>query len=247
MSKARESMDSMLTADATPQTAKSGSVILKSGNRRHILVSPIRERTKLGEYYEQKTSNELPVGGFDPTQAPYREGNTEFIKMRNGQDRAVRRYDPADNEYKFTQLGKSFYSRLKRNYVVQLPVKIRGRRKDGRYYNIKSTLPISKMGVAAQRTSKIKEIVSAKLNLDEPLYEVSQEEWSYDHGASGSWIVNEESVGIIDPDTQETIIALDRRVGTAPYSLSQLPFSEDLLPEAFQDCDAASHANSPFS
>ena len=58
--------------------------------------------------------------------------------MRNGEERVVRRYDQADNEYKLTALGKSFYSRLKRNYVVQLPVTIRGKRKDGSYYNIKS-------------------------------------------------------------------------------------------------------------
>ena len=197
----------MLTANVKLHNTKSGSVLLKSGNRRHTLVNTTGERTALGEYYEQKSSNELPVGGFDPTQAPFREGNTEYIKMRSGEERAVRRYDPADNEYKFTKLGKNFYSRLKRNYVVQIPVKVKGKRKDGSYYNIKSTLPISKMGVdriemplnltAAQRTARIKEIISAKLNLDEPLYEVSQEEWVYDSDAQGSWVINEESVGII--------------------------------------------------
>ena len=154
----------MLTADVNPHNTKSGSVLLKSGNKRHILVNTTGERTALGEYYEQKSSNELPVGGFDPTQSSYREGNTEYIKMRSGEERAVRRYDPADKEYKFTKLGKSFYARLKRNYVVQIPVKVKGKRKDGSYYNIKSTLPISKMGVdriemplnltAEQRTTK---------------------------------------------------------------------------------------------
>ena len=176
----------MLTANVKLHNTKSGSVLLKSGNRRHTLVNTTGERTALGEYYEQKSSLELPVGGFDPTQSSYREGNTEYIKMRSGEERAVRRYDPADNEYKFTKLRKNFYSRLKRNYVVQIPVKVKGKRKDGSYYNIKSTLPISKMGVnriemplnltADQRIAQIKEIISAKLNLDEPLYEVSQEE-----------------------------------------------------------------------
>ena len=137
----------MLAANVKLHNTKSGPVLLKSGNRRHTLVSTTGERTALGEYYEQQSSNELPVGGFDPTQSSYREGNTEFIKMRSGEEPAVRRYDPADNEYKFTKLGKSFYSRLKRNYVVQIPVKVKGRRKDGSFYNIKSTLPISKMGV----------------------------------------------------------------------------------------------------
>ena len=63
-----------------------------------------------------------------------------------------------------------------------------------------------------------------RLNLDEPLYEVSQEEWVYDSDAQGSWVVNEQSVGIINPVTQETIIALDRRVGSMPYLLSQTAF-----------------------
>ena len=90
-------------------------MILRSGNRKHILVNPTGERTNLGEYYEQKTINESPFGGFDFTQSPFREGNTEFIKKRNGEERAVRRYSVADNEYKLTVLGKSFYSRLKRN------------------------------------------------------------------------------------------------------------------------------------
>ena len=132
MLNAKQSIDQMLTANVNLHSTKSGSVLLKSGNRRHTLVNTTGERTALGEYYEQKSSNELPAGGFDPTQAPFREGNTEFIKMRSGEERAVRRYDPADNEYKFTKLGKSFYSRLKRNYVVQIPVKVKGKRRMGR-------------------------------------------------------------------------------------------------------------------
>ena len=131
----------MLTANAKPQ---SGSVILKSGNKRHTLLNSQGERTALGEYYEQKSNDELPVGGFDPTQAAFREGTAEFIKMRNGEDRVVRRYDPAENEYKFTKLGKSFYSRLKRNYVVQIPVMVKGKRKDGSYYNIKPGFPFQR-------------------------------------------------------------------------------------------------------
>ena len=52
----------MVAANARPQTTKGGSVVLKSGNKRHTLVSTTGERTNLGEYYEQKTANELPGG-----------------------------------------------------------------------------------------------------------------------------------------------------------------------------------------
>ena len=73
----------MLAGNARPQSTKGGSVILKTGNKRHTLVNNQGERTALGEYYEQKSSDELPVGGFDPTQSSYREGNTEFINMKS--------------------------------------------------------------------------------------------------------------------------------------------------------------------
>lgn len=137
MSTAKQSIDSMLTDNVNPHNTKSGSVILRSGTKRLTLVTSTRERTALGEYYEQKSRNELPVGGFDPTQASYREGNTEFIRMRSGEERTVRRYDPVDNEYKFTKLGKSVYSRLKRNYVVQIPVMIKGKVLDRAVQDVK--------------------------------------------------------------------------------------------------------------
>ena len=224
--KATESIDNMLVAGNTPRDTKGGSVILGQGARYHQLINTTGEKTRLGEYYETKTGQDLPVGGFDPRQSPYRLGDTEYIKMRNGEEKVTRRYSPVENQFNFTALGKSFYSRIKRSYVVQIPVKVKGKRKNGTYYNIKSTIPISKLGVdriemplnlsRQQRDVKIKDIVKSQLNLDEPLYEVSQEEWTYDEGA---WIINEETVGR-DPDNGEMVIALDRRTGTAPYSLS---------------------------
>ena len=244
--KAKESIDSMLAAGVAPRDTRGGAVILKTGARYHALVTTAGDKTKLGTYWEEKTSEELPVGGFDPTQSPFRQGDVEYIRMRSGQERAVRRYSPVDNEYKFTALGKSFYSRLKRSYVVQIPVTIKGRRKNGTHYNVKSTMPVSKMGLdqitiplnltPAQRDSKIKEIVKRQLNLAEPLYEVSQEKWKYDAASEGAWVINEETVAR-DPDNGEMVVALDRRTGTAPYSLSQLSYSEDLCEEAFIDID----------
>ena len=245
--KAKQSIDTMLAAGVTPRDTKGGAAILKgAGARYHQLISTTGEKTRLGEYYESKTGKELPVGGFDPRTSPYRQGDTEYIRMRNGEERAIRRYSPAENQFQFTALGKSFYSRIKRSYVVQIPVKVKGKRKNGTYYNIKSTLPIAKLGLdriemplnlsREQRDTRIKDMVKRQLNLDEPLYEVSQEEWTYDTLSEGAWIINEETVGR-DPDNGEMVVAIDRRTGTAPYSLSQLPYSDDVCAEAFMDLD----------
>ena len=59
MLKVKQSIDQMLTANVNLHSTKSGSVLLKSGNKRHTLVSTTGERTALGSYYEQQSSNEL--------------------------------------------------------------------------------------------------------------------------------------------------------------------------------------------
>lgn len=123
--KAKESIDTMLAAGVTPRDTKGGAVILKGqGVRYHQLISTTGEKTRLGKYFEDKSEQELPVGGFDPRQAPYRQGDTEYIRMRNGEEKAIRRYSPAENQLQFTALGKSFYSRVKRAYIIQIPVKV---------------------------------------------------------------------------------------------------------------------------
>ena len=87
----------MLAAGVTPRDTRGGAVILKTRARYHQLISNTGEKTRLGEYYEAKAGQELPVGGFDPKQSPYREGATEHIPMRNGEQKVTRRYSPVEN------------------------------------------------------------------------------------------------------------------------------------------------------
>ena len=70
----------MLAANARPQSTKSGSVILKTGSKRHTLLNSQGERTALGGYYEQKNSDELPMGGFDPTFVLFSKSDTHTFE-----------------------------------------------------------------------------------------------------------------------------------------------------------------------
>ena len=98
--KSKASIDSMLSSGVEARNTKGGAVILKGqGARYHTLLSTTGEKTRLGEYYETKTGKELPVGGFDPRQSPYREGDTEYIKMRNGEHKVTRRYCIVDKKF----------------------------------------------------------------------------------------------------------------------------------------------------
>ena len=44
-------------------------------------------------------------------------------------------------------MGKSFSCTLRRNYLVQVPVKVDGKCKDGSSYTLKTWLPIEKLGL----------------------------------------------------------------------------------------------------
>ena len=65
---------------------------------------------------------------------------------------------------------------------------------------------------------------------------MSRETWEYDDASDGAWTIHEETVAR-DPDSGEMVVALDRRVGTAPLSASELPFAEHLCAEAFESHD----------
>ena len=173
-------IDAFVAAGLQTRTTSAGAVIARQGTRFQTLVDTAGQRTEVGCFYEQATASDLPVGGFDSSQAPTRSGDTEHIRMRSGEQRATRRWDPARQDFIFTDLGRSYYSCLKRNYVMQVPVRIIGTRKDGSKYYIRSTLPVARLGVdrvtmplnlsAAQRTERAKQIVRGQLDLSSPLY-----------------------------------------------------------------------------
>ena len=77
-------------------------MIARQGTRFQTLVDVRGSKTAAGAYYEAHTGLGLSVGGFDTSQAPFREGDTEYITMRNGQHRITRKWSPVDGEYKFT-------------------------------------------------------------------------------------------------------------------------------------------------
>ena len=107
-------IDSFIASQAAPTRVSSGAVIARQGTRFQTLVTADGELTAAGTYYQANTNQDLPVGGlgFDNQQAPTRSGDTEYITMRDGSQRATRRWDPATQDYKFTALGRRFFGRF---------------------------------------------------------------------------------------------------------------------------------------
>ena len=84
-------IDAFVAAGLQTRTTSAGAVIARQGTRFQTLVDASGERTAAGRYFEQASTQDLPVGGFDTSQAPMRSGDTEFVSMRNGEQRATRR------------------------------------------------------------------------------------------------------------------------------------------------------------
>ena len=132
-------------------------------------------------------------------QVATRTGNVESIRLRDGARGVTRRWDEATGEYNFTRLGNQYSKTLRRSYIATVPVNIRGRRKDGSSYDIKSSMPVSKLGLlpttiplnmtSPRRREKVREMVTKEL--PDILYEQSDEVWTLD--TTGSWSIHEET------------------------------------------------------
>ena len=68
------------------------NTLLRSGNKYITLVSKSGELTPAGRYYQQQTGTPLEPAGYNLTQTPVREGNTEFVTLRSGRKVKKRAY-----------------------------------------------------------------------------------------------------------------------------------------------------------
>ena len=81
-----------------------------------------------------------PSRQFDDSQPLIREGASDFILLRSGVKKLVRALAP-DGNYHLTKLGKAFFKEKYTEWLAHVPVRIRGRRKNGRGYERLDYLP----------------------------------------------------------------------------------------------------------
>jgi hypothetical protein len=240
----REALDALIAAGVTPsRLVGSEGIALVQGERRIRLVTDDGAPTKQGWYWEQRTGERLPAGGFMQQEA-VREAGTETIRLRDGSKGVTRRWNEARGDWDFTRLGTKFYTTLRRNYVVSVPVKVQGKRRDGSSYEYRAHIFVQKNGLTArelplrlrspERDERVRELVQEEIPADGVLYEVSEEKWVLDR--RGGWKVSEETVGT-HPDTgeAEAHVVLDRRLGAKPLPPPGLLFPEAVCPEAYEE------------
>ena len=228
------------------QGKKSGDYILRFGGGGYKVLLKDGVLTEAGEY-AKGLGLDLPEEGYDLNEVPTRKGRTDYLTVKNKLS-ALRTLDPITGDYKYTALGRKYYRSQKKEYVVSIPVTVRGKRLNGSEYIIRGFMPATALGVPKimqnasltqrQRVSKIKSEVLKNfadhryLNGELVLNEVSDELYTY--ARDREWRISELNTSV---DGGSVDAVLDRPLQKLPKIYPLVPNPLDLLDEAIEWVD----------
>ena len=108
----RAALDAAIEAGTEPKQNRrqSGRLMLHLGNRKYLTLADSRGKLSAnGRYFFSKSGREPPVSGFDPNTKVIKRGPTEFIRMLNGEEKQIRRWDAGKSDFNYTQLGCEYF------------------------------------------------------------------------------------------------------------------------------------------
>ena len=131
----RTAVDQSVLDGQVPRAPRSGIglVLPGSGRTRKVLVDQAGKLTAAGDHYYKSTNQQAPRQ-FDFAQQPERKGRSLFIRMLDGTQKAISRYDAVERSFKPTALGKRFLANRKDSYTVLFPSRVDLTRKNGSIY-----------------------------------------------------------------------------------------------------------------
>jgi hypothetical protein len=247
-------LSNFIGSGATMVHAKGSSQasFLKLGSKRLRLTTETGALTEGGKAYQAHLGRELPPHGFDMNQTPIRTGNVETIRMRDGTQKTVRRWNSA-GVFKYTGMGNRFFSNQQEEAVVQIPIIRKGpSRNEKGSYEIFELAPVAKFGFGnalttpndKKRDEKIKAQILAGFDVplvkggkapdykNHPIWTESTEKTYYN--PEGEWRI---VVLMTTPGKPPKTHVIKRALGAKPLSASDLPFPEAICDEAFVFAD----------
>jgi hypothetical protein len=119
----KRSLEAAIAAQVQPKYLKTGRglVLEVPGQPRRRLIDNGGTLTAAGKTYYELLGEEAPKRPFEKSQVPKRVGAQLRIRMADGQEQAVRRWDNVRRRWNFTKLGREFYKESVDRYVVTLP------------------------------------------------------------------------------------------------------------------------------
>ncbi len=120
----KTALDAAIAAGAQPSAPRSGlGLVVKTPAGRFRTLVDKKGLTPAGNYYYDK-SGLPPPRSFDYQQDTTRKGRTQYIKLLDGSQKAVSRWDNVNREWKLTKLGHQFYSKAVSKYTILWPVEV---------------------------------------------------------------------------------------------------------------------------
>ena len=212
-----------------------------------MLSRPNGELTRAGQYYYQLIGRPPPSRQYDRNQPLIRDGPNDYIMLRGGAKKLLRSLQPNGN-YQLTKLGKHFFKDKWVDWVVHVPVIIRGVRRNGRNrgmpYERTKRLPVTDLNVALSRQSEgladaqaarnLRASVLAQLGNPEPndiILELSDETYYLD--ATREWTFSQQAMQVVD-DQVVVDTVLDQPLGALRDVSYQLFCGDEILESAFE-------------
>ena len=242
----RQQITEAADGGARARTGADGAVVLnlRRGPGAYALLSRADgQLTRAGQHYYSHLGLRPPSKDFDYNQPLIREGPNDYILLRNGQKKLVRSLQ--GGEHRLTKLGKGFFRDKYYEYLVHVPVIIRGRRRSGRNagagYERRDWLPVNELGGATrhpahlteeQVAQRVRQQVEASLDPGGPILQLSDETDFLD--PEGHWVVSTQSTRYRNSRTEVETLLRQRMRGLRSVSF-QLPCEEDVLQSAFED------------
>ena len=242
----REAIRIAAEAGVRARTSAAGSETLPLTHhhlRYAMLSRPNGELTRAGQYYYQLIDRPPPSRQYDRNQPLIREGPNDYIMLRGGAKKLLRSLQPNGN-YHLTKLGKSFFKDKWVDWVVHVPVIIRGIRRNGRNrgmpYERTKRLPVTDLNVtlprqiSAQAARNLKASALAQLGNPEPndiIWELSDETYYLD--ATREWTFSQQAMQVVD-DRVVVETVLDQPLGALRDVSYQLYCGDEILESAFE-------------
>ena len=180
----RQQITEAADGGARARTGADGAVVLnlRRGPGAYALLSCADgQLTWAGQRYYSHLGLRPPSKDFDYNQPLIREGPNDYILLRNGQKKLVRSLQGGNR--RLTKLGKGFFRDKYYEYLVHVPVIIRGRQRSGRNagagYERRDWLPVNERAGqrGTRRTSRRSRWRSGSGSLDPggPILQLSDE------------------------------------------------------------------------
>lgn len=233
----RQEIRTAIRAGRVPRRGASNRTTLATGagpNRRQntyvVLADASAKLTEAGEIYYQETGAQRPRAAYDPNQELISRNGNDYIRTRTGQEALVRSLR-AGGTVTVTQLGRTFFRNRYREYVVHVPVTIRGRRQNGGDYDRRDWLPVHKLGInsimenerytPAQAHARVRSRVLQELGLrtqqgETVLLEVSGEAYTYSREDADQWQISSMATQVDAAGQVDTQTALRQPMAALP-------------------------------